>query len=353
MAERSLAQHVAEERNHLHHIFNLLGELGGKTSPVAHLEEETFRIREPYNDYRLDPVEQTHPGTDYRNVPLPDDLHLAFFAREIQRTQLIGHFVHEGYEIPVHYAILGAVILERQQRSFRAWHQPKLEYCVLLPEKFCPQAVLDKYRSIPGLKVVDTHGARPEYTQLRIDALRCARSETQKLRWELIQQWKQHEGSDLHEALVVDSMDIETPPSELVSNFIALSTSVYVPWSNAEVIERQLQIGAYQRGMLLKVTPVAGAQPGDAKYTWFIRLRTSAKADPEFGMLRCAIIAPDDKTALERAEQFSARVIAERLPVTFPAEGWDKLIFPVKLCRDYLESLIATKETVRSYFARD
>ena len=98
---------------------------------------------------------------------------------------------------------------------------------------------------------------------------------------------------------------------------------------------------------------MAGAQPGDSKYTWFIRLRTSAKADPEFGLLRCAIIAGDDKTAIERCEKFTARVMAERLPVTFPAEGWDKLIFPVKLCRDYLESLIATKETVRSYFARD
>ena len=265
MAEpRSLVQHVEAERNHLHHIFNLLSELGGKTSPVAHLEEELFRIREPYSNYRLDPVEQAHSGIDYRNAPLPDDLHLAFFAREIQRTQLIGHFVHEGYEIPVHFAILGAVILERKQRSFNAWHQPKLKNVVLLPEKFCPAAVVAKFRAIPGLEVIDSGGERPEYTQLRIDALKCARAQTQKLRWELIQQWKTLEGSDLHEALVVDSMDIETPPSELVSNFVALSNQVYVPWSNAEVIERQLQIGAHERGILLKVTPTAGAQPGDS-----------------------------------------------------------------------------------------
>ncbi len=344
-------QHVAEERNHLHHIFNLLNALGGKTSPVAHLEEELFRIREPYNLYRLDPVEGGHPGTDYKGITMPDDLHLAFFAREIQRTQLVGHFVHEGYEIPVHYAITGAVILERKNRVFGAWHQPKLENCVLLPEQFCAAGVVDKFRDIPGLNVVDTGGKKPEYTQLRIEALRKSRVLTQTLRGQLIEQWKLLEGSDLHEALVVDGIDIDARPDNLMANFVALSDQVYVPWHNAEEIERQLQIGPHQRGQLLKVSRTEGEPL--TKYTWFIRLRSSAKADPEFGLLRCTIVAGDDKTALERAEKFSARLIAERLPVTFPAEGWDKLIFPVKLCWDYLESLIPTKETVRSYFARD
>jgi hypothetical protein len=344
-------QHVEEERNHLHHIFNLLNALGGKTSPVAHLEEELFRMREPYNLYRLDPVEPGHPGTDYKAAKMPDDLHLAFFAKELQRTQLIGHFVHQGYEIPVHFATTGAVILERQQRQFRAWHEPKLENSVLLPEQFCAPEVVKEFRSVPGLNVVDTSGAKPEYTQLRIEALRCSHRRTQALRGELIEDWKRLEGSDLHEALVVDGIDIDANPAELMSNFVALSDQVYVPWKNAEEIERQLQIGPHQRGQLLKVTRTEGEPL--TKYTWFIRLRSSAKADPEFGLLRCTIVAKDDKDALERAEKYSARLIAERLPVTFPAEGWDKLIFPVKLCRDYLESLIPTKETVRSYFARD
>ena len=38
---------------------------------------------------------------------------------------------------------------------------------------------------------------------------------------------------------------------------------------------------------------------------------------------------------------------------SFPAEGWDKLIFPMKLCNDFLESMVATRETVKSYFARN
>jgi hypothetical protein len=349
--QRAAMQHVEEERNHLHHIFNLLSALGGKTSPVAHLEEELFRIREPYNLYKLDPVEQAHPGIDFQYAPMPTDLHLAYFAREIQRTQLIGHFVHDGYEIPVHYGITGAVVLKRLNRSFNAWHKPKLENCVLLPEQFCDLKVLDEFRAIPGLNVIDTGGKKPEYTQLRIEALRCARAQTQSLRAGLIDEWKRLEGSDLGQAIVVDGMDVDVRPEDLVSNFVALSDQVYVPWSNSQVIERQLQIGPHQRGQLLKVTRTEGEPL--TKYTWFIRLRSSAKADPEFGLLRCTIIAGSDAEAIERADKFSARVIAERLPVTFPAEGWDKLIFPVKLCRDYLESMIPTKQTVRSYFARD
>src|SRR5437763_754550 len=102
---RSAIQHVEAERTHLHHIFNMLSALGGKTSPVLHIEEELYRIREGYHLYRLDPVEQSHPATNFREVAAPADVQLGFFSRELQRTQLVGHFVKNGYEVPVHYAI--------------------------------------------------------------------------------------------------------------------------------------------------------------------------------------------------------------------------------------------------------
>jgi hypothetical protein len=72
----------------------------------------------------------------------------------------------------------------------------------------------------------------------------------------------------------------------------------------------------------------------------------------EFGLLRCTFIADNDTDAVERANLFSSRLIEERLPVTFPEQDWDRLIFPIKLCKTYLESLIPTRDAVKSYFAR-
>src|ERR1051326_5605669 len=99
-AQRTAMQHVQAERTHLHHIFNFLSALGGKTSPVAHIEEELYRIREGYHLYRLDAVEANHPATDFKTAAAPADVQLGFFSRELQRTQLVGHFVRDGYEVP-------------------------------------------------------------------------------------------------------------------------------------------------------------------------------------------------------------------------------------------------------------
>lgn len=355
--DESFAQHTTAvteaSRSHLNTIFNLLHALGGKTSPTDHLEEEAFRIREGYQNFRLDPVEKSHPDVSYRSSPRPRDLQLVYFARTLQRTQLIGHFVHQGFEVPVHYSITGAIILKRVDSKFRVWSEPKLQSNVLLPFNFVKdRAVLERYKGDPVLHLHDTGGDRPEYTQLRIAGMRKAQEITLGLRRGLSQQWQQSEGSDPSQVLVFSGMIENVPNAQLTDNILALSERVYVPWKNSELLEPQLLIPAYQRGQLMRVVNTEG---GDEmpKYTWFVRLRTSAKADPEFGLVRCTCLAPDDAAAIPRANAFTARLVDERLPVTFPAEDWDKLIFPVKLCRDYLESLIATRETVKSYFARN
>jgi hypothetical protein len=340
-------------RSHLNKIFTLLHALGGKTSPTDHLEEEVFRIREGYQNFRLEPVETTHPDVSYYSSPRPQDLHLVYFARTLQRTQLIGHFIHKGFEVPVHYSITGAIILKRVARKFHVWGAPKLQSNVLLPFNFVDdRSILERYTGDAVLHLHDSGGDRPEYTQLRIAALRKAQGITVELRRQLYEQWRHEEGADPAQVLVFSGMIENIPNDQLTSNILAIADRVYVPWQNSELLEPQLIVPAYQRGQLMRVVNTEGADPMP-KYTWFVRLRTSAKADPEFGLVRCTCLAPDDASAGPRANAFTARLVDERLPVTFPAEDWDKLIFPVKLCRDYLESLIATRDTVKSYFARN
>ena len=90
-----------------------MSSLGGKTSPSDSLEEELFRIREGFHNFRLDPVETDEQLMDFQKSPRPPDMNLVYFARTMQRTQLIGHFIYEGLEVPVHYSITGAIILKR------------------------------------------------------------------------------------------------------------------------------------------------------------------------------------------------------------------------------------------------
>jgi len=143
----------------------------------------------------------------------------------------------------------------------------------------------------------------------------------------------------------------DVPNKQLGANLVALARRVYVPWKNAEILEPQLLIPAYHRGQVMRVKCVEGGDPMP-KYTWFVRIRSGSMTDPEFGLVRCTCLAENEADAIKKADDVSARLVAERLPVTYPQEGWDKLIFPLKQCKDYLESLVPTKETVKSYFAR-
>jgi hypothetical protein len=344
---------AAAGRSHLNRIFVLLSEMGGRTSPADHLEEETFRVREGFHHFRLDAVEQDAPETDFSTQSRSESVQLIYFARALQRTQLIGHFFHKGIEVPVHYAITGSIILERQNRKFKVWRKPELTTNVMLPFQYIDRKdVLERFQSDDQVRLIDTEGDRPEYTQLRIAAVRKARELTLELRSKLCSAWGLSDGQDLQKYMVLSGTVADIPNDKLGANFFAIARRVYVPWINSELIEPQLLTKPYHRGQLLRTTNTQGDDPMK-KYTWFIRMRSSSQADPEFGLVRCTCLADSDEQAIEKANHISGRLIDERLPVTFPAEGWDKLIFPMKLCNDFLESMVATRETVKSYFARD
>jgi hypothetical protein len=344
---------TAASRSHLNHIFVLLSELGGRTSPADHIEEENFRVREGFHKFRLDPVEHSAPDIDFATVERPENVQLIYFARALQRTQLVGHFYHKGIEVPVHYAITGAIILERRNRKFKVWRQPELRTNVMLPFKFVDKReVLEQFQSDQQVQLIDTGGERPEYTQLRIAAVHKARELTLELRSKLCSAWGLSEGEDLTKYMVLSGTVADIPNKLLGPNFFALARRVYVPWINSELIEPQLLTPPYHRGQVMRTTFTEGDDPL-TKYTWFVRLRSSSQADPEFGLVRCTCLADNDKEIIEKANHISARLVDERLPVTFPAEGWDKLISPMKLCKDFLESMVPTRETVKSYFARN
>ncbi|MCB1188449.1 hypothetical protein KDL29_14895 [bacterium] len=355
MEEEGRSQVIAqieESRGHLHRIHRLLADLKGRNSPAESIEEDLFRVREGYHNFRLDSFSQPAPEINFQKNPVSHSLNLRFFSRTLQRTQLVGHFLVKGQEVPVHYSITGAIVLMRQNRSFKVWGSPALRYNVLLPFRYVEdKGVLDSIRNDSLIHLVDSEADRNEYTQMRISAVRKAHEITRQLRGGLFSQWKEKEGKDLSQVMVADGMIEDLPNSDLTDNFIATSRTVYVPWQNSELVESQLTIPAYRRGEVMKVTDTTESGPNN-KYTWFTRMRMKSQSGPEFGLLRTTIIADSEQDALERANAFSSCLVAERLPVTYPADNWDKLIFPHKLCNDFLESMIPTQTTVKSYFAR-
>ena len=198
---------IEESRGHLHRIHRLLADLKGRNSPAESIEEDLFRVREGYHNFRLDSFSQPAPEINFQKNPVSHSLNLRFFSRTLQRTQLVGHFLVKGQEVPVHYSITGAIVLMRQNRSFKVWGSPALRYNVLLPFRYVEdRSVLDSIRNDSLIHLVDSEADRDEYTQMRISAVRKAHEITRQLRGGLFSQWKEKEGKDLSQVMVADGM---------------------------------------------------------------------------------------------------------------------------------------------------
>lgn len=71
-------------------------------------------------------------------------------------------------------------------------------------------------------------------------------------------------------------------------------------------------------------------------FSWYLRLHESKTGGLDFGIIRIEI--PANESLLNKVDEISGWILLERNPVAFPASRWDRMIYPIKYCEDYLKS---------------
>ena len=71
--------------------------------------------------------------------------------------------------------------------------------------------------------------------------------------------------------------------------------------------------------------------------SWYLRLR-EAQGDPFFGLVRIEIAS--DSWSVERADEVSRWVLAERAPVSLPDKRWSTMAYGIRDCEEYLRALV-------------
>ncbi len=331
-------------------VSDFLKRVKARTSPIPSLEEENYRMREGFQQFAVELVEDKNPDKNFLEVSQQPAERADFFTGSMQRTQLVGHIELEGHEVPLHYVIASSIILHRKQRVFHAWKSAVKREYILAPLKFLEDAeeLKEEFSGDLPVTLEDTGGEELNYTQLRIAAVNRARDLKWEMRRGLLSKWKDEEGTDVNTLNTINDSLLHTDNAELAENMVGFLRMVYVPFQNRERMVNHLMLPEFHRGQLFKI--VDPEKPENTKYSWFLRMRQVTKAEPEYGLVRLEILAKDDKEAQRRADDISYLIVQERFPVTFPAPQWDKLIFPHKLCNQYLDSLVPSSETIQSYF---
>jgi hypothetical protein len=201
-----------------------------------------------------------------------------------------------------------------------------------------------------GLMVIDTKAEGGDYYDLRRRALR----EVTKLRRlaedKLIGKWRQSEEAQNH-FLVVDGTLMNLRNEENVERCIGVSKSFGSRYFEVSDHNRIMQMNEFERSWTFRFH-----SPEDEtddlrrgvreRISWYLRLRSRLNADPEFGLIRVEISQRHVNKASEYAEMFSRSLLSERLPTSYPAPRWDKHLYPIRGCENYLSSVMPSISTI-------
>ena len=76
--------------------------------------------------------------------------------------------------------------------------------------------------------------------------------------------------------------------------------------------------------------------------SFYLRLRDRAGYDPMWGLVRVEIAMPtasDVDRIGARADEVSRRILAEVSPLALPDARWDKMVYGVRDCEEFLRAV--------------
>ena len=77
--------------------------------------------------------------------------------------------------------------------------------------------------------------------------------------------------------------------------------------------------------------------------SWYLRIRDSRGHDPMWGLVRVEVAAPAAGREAEigaRADEVSRWILAEAAPVALPDARWDKMVYGVRDCEEFLRAVM-------------
>lgn len=292
---------------------------------------------------RLEVVE--HDTMQAVPVPIPSQANaLCHFLDGIQRQRILY------YEdiVPVVYAYLSAVVRSRVGGRM----------CCLQSQS--PPSLLQRDGLYAPLRYVDAHGLQqygiplrdtevgeplPPHPALVQQAANRISNDRKLLERELAQYWLRYlQDIGSEEWLVVDGGIGEIAVTKPEARVIGLAkTSVGVERS---LTPEQMRV-AYDLAKGERTSVFTISRPGQQTvYSWFLRMHDPQKGSLLFGLLRVEM--PESDQLLGHADQVSAWLLQDRVPLSVPDPRYDRLLYPMRDCEQYLRAIAPSKAQIEA-----
>jgi hypothetical protein len=298
---------------------------------AAALELRGFFVQETP---RLDPPELIE-GERVEAIDIAGDpaAHVAAFLDGTQSSR-VSHYVNG---VPIVHGTVAAVVRERRDRRMFTWRAPLVERRLYAPLAMLPPPAVTALEAC-GAGLVDTSANREIDSihpfALQDAALQAVQRNRSALERALAEQWV---GSRT-DVLFIDGGISESPAvatSGAVVGVVKTHQQLYVHGDDLTTI---LGLRAGQRSSATRVSP----RGRTAVASWYLRLRDPLGHDPLWGLVRVEVAEPRGASLRQigqRADLVSRWVLAEALPLALPDGRWDKMVYGIRDCEEFLRAI--------------
>ncbi len=295
-------------------------------------EQKTAKILEDNGKLKIKKIEITTEKSGF-----------SYFLDGIERKKILFYY----RSIPVIYGYTAAVILKRTDKKLHFAGMEKTGENFYLPVKEhadCPEHYFSKEEiknlgeNIVNIGEIRQRSKSMDYPMLPEQFIQAAHSSIETCRngleESLTKTWTESGFNDGW--LFVDGR-LENKNKKILSgsNLVGIIKSHHATYFD---YEDQYKIYSMKKGERSGIfQPKGGNGKKENVFSWYLRLHyDKTHGDNNFGLIRVEV--PAEEEFLKKADLISSWILLETKPAAFPASRWDRMIYPIKYCEDYLKS---------------
>ncbi|MEO7085211.1 MAG: hypothetical protein ABI442_07290 [Gemmatimonadaceae bacterium] len=238
---------------------------------------------------------------------------------------------------PVVHGTAAAVVRVRREGRLFTWKHV-VESRLYADRRRIPAAVWSKLSSI-GLEIRDTSDSAEPGTPfdhpfaLRDAAIHRLQKDREKVEESLASQWC----SAASQPLLIDGGISGADAVAKASLAIGVIKSHRTLYAEGDALARVFALARGERSSVFRVT----SPKRTTVASWYLRMRDRRAQDPMWGLVRVEVANADaaERELTARADEVSRWILAEATPIALPDGRWDKMVYGIRDCEEFLKAV--------------
>jgi hypothetical protein len=234
--------------------------------------------------------------------------------------------------VPIVLGSVGAVIRERREQRLFTWEH-RVERALYVSRAHLRERDWQTLRSGPYAVRDTSAGAEAALEHplaLREAAMHRVQHDRERVEESLARQWCEREPRPL----LIDGGISGTEAVARSRVAVGVVKSHRTLYARGDALTTVLALGERERSSVFAVA----SEKRERVASWYLRLHDARGRDPMWGLVRVEIAMQDDIGA--RADEVSRWILAEGQPVALPDNRWDKMVYGVRDCEEFLRAVM-------------